>query len=212
MACFPGGVPPISEWLSLVGPCLARSRDNVFSAKHVYVGRCFDNSFSQKIILTKMNSVSKITANPVTSFSRLLPYYFLAAIVTAAFGAELSEYFPAISPGFGALQMLLMAGSGWVLLSLMSFVRLSNWGAYWEQLGKIMLIGVSLLLPFILLQLSVGVLPYWLPILSVLLSSLTMLGFHVLAVSRLQLSGKWNWAWFFALQITATFWILIFHY
>ncbi|MEM6348961.1 MAG: hypothetical protein AAF927_34060 [Bacteroidota bacterium] len=135
----------------------------------------------------------------------------IAALVTAAFGAALSDYFPEISVRRGAVQMLLMAGTGWIVLLTLAPLRLKNWSDYWAQLSIIMLVGVSLLLPFILLQFLFGPMPYWLPVISVLLSSLSMLYLHSLSVSMLQISRYWTGAWFLALQSTAAFWVYFFH-
>lgn len=107
--------------------------------------------------------------------------------------------------------MLLMAGTGWIVLLLLAPFRLKNWNDYWAQLSVIMVVGVSLLLPFILLQFLFGPMPYWLPMGSVLLSSLTMLYLHSLSVSMLAISRYWTGAWFVALQSTAAFWVYFFH-
>ncbi|MFK7921725.1 MAG: hypothetical protein AB8H47_07190 [Bacteroidia bacterium] len=135
----------------------------------------------------------------------------IAALVTGAFGAALSEYFVAVNLWQGAIQMLLMAGTGWIVLLLFAPLKLQNWGDYWAQLSVIMLVGVCLLLPFSLLQFLLGPMPYWLPIVSVLLSSLTMLYLHSVSVSLLQISRYWTGAWFMALQTTAAFWVYFFH-
>lgn len=135
----------------------------------------------------------------------------IASLVTATFGAAVSEYFADVSLMQGAIQMLLMAGTGWIVLLLLAPLKLQNWGDYWAQLSVIMVVGVCLLLPFSLLQFLFGPMPYWLPIISVLLSSLTMLYLHSVSVSLLKISRYWTGAWFMALQSTAAFWVYFFH-
>ncbi|MEL7340757.1 MAG: hypothetical protein AAGM67_09745 [Bacteroidota bacterium] len=141
----------------------------------------------------------------------LLINCLLASLVTAAFGAALSQYFVALDYLDGALQMLLMAGTGWIVLLGLARIRLSDWQTYWYQLSRIMLAGVCLLLPFTLSQLLLGPLAYWMPILSVVLSSLSMLYLHTISVRLLEIARNWTGAWFLALQSTAAFWVYIFH-
>ncbi|MEL6591690.1 MAG: hypothetical protein AAFQ68_16480 [Bacteroidota bacterium] len=135
----------------------------------------------------------------------------MASLVTAAFGAALSDYFPDLSFGDGALQMLLMAGTGWIVLFCMARLRLDDWQTYWFQLSRIMLVGVCLLLPFTIGQMLWGPLPYWVPLLSVGLSSLTMIYLHMISVRLLEIAWIWTGAWFVALQSTAAFWVYFFH-
>ncbi|MEM7040405.1 MAG: hypothetical protein AAF570_25790, partial [Bacteroidota bacterium] len=138
--------------------------------------------------------------------------YFWAVLVTALFGAGLAAYFPEVSAAEGAIQMLLIAGTGWLLQLLIAALFLRNRrDDYPDHLATIMRKGVMVLLPATLLLLVFGPVPWWLPALSVLASSGLMLRQHVRRVRFLHLSTAWNWSWFLSLQTTAALWVLYFH-
>lgn len=135
----------------------------------------------------------------------------LATLLTALFGAAVSTYLPQTSFLAGAIQMLLMAGTGWVVLMLGARLRLTNWLDYWKSLGCSMRVGVLILLPFSLLQLILTTLPWGWALASVLLSSGTMLFLHLRARYFDAFPPSWALAWFLSLQITAIAWIDVFY-
>ncbi|MEO0468255.1 MAG: hypothetical protein AAF206_01445 [Bacteroidota bacterium] len=141
--------------------------------------------------------------------ARFTLHLFLSSLITALFGSSLSSYFPAIEPLTGAWYMLLMAGTGWVVMMAGSFFLTKDWQLYWKTLGKIMLVGVSLLLPYILLHNTFTHIPVWVPIVSVCISSLSMLYIHHISMNLLRFSQRHTTAWFLSLQSTAAFWIIL---
>jgi len=141
----------------------------------------------------------------------------IAIVVTALFGSALSLYFPDITESHGAIQMLLMAGTGWVVQIILSSILLSQknefaqWLKYVQMLGKVMVVGVLILVPSILWRYTTGELWVGFPAISVLISSLSMLYLHIQGINNLRLPFYYNMTWFAALQITALAWVTWFH-
>jgi predicted DCC family thiol-disulfide oxidoreductase YuxK len=149
-------------------------------------------------------------------FYRLLYIVFTLLIsvsLTAWFGITLRHYV-GVSATQAALQMLLMAGTGWVLLIAYAFARFSFTDAlaYTGHLGTIMVAGLLVLLPSIFLSSVLQIQYLTLPLLSVMCSSSIMLYFHHKRVQHLNLSKSWNVLWFTSLQLGAISWVLFFYY
>jgi hypothetical protein len=136
----------------------------------------------------------------------------LSIFLTAMFGISLRNFFTGISMSEGAIQMLLMAGSGWVLQILAAIVVLRQKALdYIGHLGSIMVVGLLILVPWMLFYSLTGILNPWLPAISVLLSSVYMLYLHMSRVKYLEISQGWSVSWFLLLQSTALFWVYFFH-
>lgn len=136
----------------------------------------------------------------------------IAILLTALFGISLRNLFTGISRAEAATQMLLMAGTGWVLQMLFAMIILRDKALdYIGHLGSIMVVGLLILVPSMLFYAFTGILTPWLPAISVLISSGYMLYLHINRVKYLELSQAWTISWFFLLQSTALFWIYLFH-
>ena len=136
----------------------------------------------------------------------------IAILLTALFGISLKNLFNGISTMEAATQMLLMAGTGWVLQILLAIARLRDKALdYIGHLGSIMVVGLLILVPSMLFSAFTDIVTPWLPAISVLFSSGYMLYLHMNRVRYLELSQGWTISWFLFLQSTALFWIYVFH-
>ena len=136
----------------------------------------------------------------------------IAILLTALFGISLKHLFNDISIIEAATQMLLMAGTGWVLQILLAILMLRDKALdYVGHLGSIMVVGLLILVPSMLISVFTGNIAPWVPAVSVLLSSGYMLYLHINRVRYLELSQGWTISWFLFLQSTALFWVYIFH-
>jgi hypothetical protein len=136
----------------------------------------------------------------------------LSIFLTAMFGISLRNFFHGISMSDAAIQMLLMAGSGWVLQILAAMAVLREKALdYIGHLGSIMVAGLLILVPSMLFYSLTGILTPWLPAISVLISSAYMLYLHMSRVKYLEISQGWSVSWFLLLQSTALFWVYFFH-
>lgn len=136
----------------------------------------------------------------------------ISIFLTVMFGLSLRNFFAGISVSEAAIQMLLMAGSGWVLQILLVTTLLRDKALdYIGHLGSIMVVGLLILVPWMLFYAATGILIPYLPGLSVMVSSAYMLYLHVNRVKYLEISQGWTLSWFLLLQSTAWFWIDFFH-
>lgn len=136
----------------------------------------------------------------------------LSIMLTMLFGTSLTAYFPEITKSEAALQMLLMAGSGWICQIVLTAIFLKDkWLDYVGNLSTIMVVGLIVLIPWMLMRIIFGPVSYFIAIGSVLLSSALMLRMHFQRVKFLQLSQIWTLTWFLCLQAKALTWIYIFH-
>ncbi|WP_114783560.1 DCC1-like thiol-disulfide oxidoreductase family protein [Botryobacter ruber] len=135
-----------------------------------------------------------------------------SVLLTALFGISVHEVLQA-GPFAAAVQMLLMAGTGWVIQLMAAALLLERQQAleYAGHLGTIMVAGLLVLVPAMSFYFIGGILFYPLPVLSVLCSSGLMLYLHHHRVQYLGLSQRWTVQWFFLLQVTALLWLLYFH-
>ncbi|SRR5690606_3372079 len=137
----------------------------------------------------------------------------LSAFVTALFGMSLKDFFPSVSSVAGAGQMLLIAGSGWIIQIALAITVLRRQALdYIGHLASIMAVGVAILVPWIFLHFFFGLMEPLIPLVSVAASSITMLWLHIQRTRFLDLSQVWTACWFLLLQLTASIWILAFHF
>lgn len=133
-------------------------------------------------------------------------------VLTALFGISLKGFFLNMSNADAAMQMLLMAATGWVFQILFAMVMLREKALdYIGHLSSIMVVGLLILAPSMLISALTGMSSPWIPAISVILSSGYMLYLHRNRVRYLELSQGWTISWFLFLQLTAFFWIYIFH-
>lgn len=138
--------------------------------------------------------------------------FLLSAFLTVVFGISLRRFFTELSHADAAGQMLLMAGSGWVIQILLAIaIMKENALDYIGHLGSIMVAGLLVLVPWMLLHFTTGTLNIHFPVISVLISSTLMLYMHVKRIRYLKHSQSWTVSWFLLLQSAAAFWIYFFY-
>jgi predicted DCC family thiol-disulfide oxidoreductase YuxK len=136
----------------------------------------------------------------------------ISIFLTAIFGISLRKLFTGIAASEAAMQMLLMAGTGWVLQIGLAIIMLRDRSLdYIGHLGSIMVVGLLILVPSMLFYAITGILTPYVPALSVIASSAYMLYLHIARIRYLELSQRWTVSWFLFLQSTALFWIYLFH-
>ena len=136
---------------------------------------------------------------------------FLSVLLTMLFGISLAGLFSNLTAGEAAMQMLLMAGTGWVLQIILAITVLKEKALdYIGHLGSVMVAGLLILIPSMLLS-FLGVQTILIPAISVLVSSSYMLYLHIGRIKYLELSQGWSISWFLFLQATASFWVYFFH-
>ena len=136
----------------------------------------------------------------------------LSVCLTIAFGISLKDFFNDISAAEAAVQMLLMAGTGWLVQILLATILLKEKAIdYIGHLGSIMVVGLLVLVPWMIFHAITGSQHVYLPVLSVLVSSAYMLYLHAHRIKYLRLSQVWTFSWFLLLQSTAFFWVCFFH-
>lgn len=145
-----------------------------------------------------------------------LPYakwFMVAVAVTMLFGAGLSAYFPHLSLAQGGFQMLLMAGSGWVLTMALSLLILGpKASTYIHAMGDVKQVGIMALFPATTAMiLAPGLIPWWVPAASVALSSGMMLRRHILLMRISGLPAYLTMVWLGALWFCAIGWVAWFH-
>lgn len=135
-----------------------------------------------------------------------------AVCLTALFGVSVHEAL-GVAPLAAAWQLLLIAGTGWVIKIMLAAFILERQQAldYVGHLGTIMVAGLLVLVPSIVFYFLSDILFYPLPILSVICSSGLMAYLHYHRVIYLGLSQRWTLQWFLLLQVTAILWLLYFH-
>jgi hypothetical protein len=171
---------------------------------------------SNRYIIALPKSNFQCDCHPVNVFQYKLAYIIItitiSLILTALFGFSLKGFFSGMSSMKAAVEMLLIAGSGWVLqIGLALMIMRKNAVDYIGHLGSTMVVGLLILVPSILIEILFHLNIYWIAALSVTISSGTMLYLHIHRVRALQLSAFWNFSWFAFLQTTAFFWIYQFH-
>ena len=81
---------------------------------------------------------------------------------------------------------------------------------YIGHLSTIMLVGILLLVPSMILS-AFHVNTWYIPVISVVCSSLYMLYLHIHRMRFLQISQGWTLLWFMLIQYGAMFWSYSFH-
>lgn len=136
----------------------------------------------------------------------------ISIVLTALFGISLKGFFTDMSNSEAAKQMLLIAGTAWVLQILLARVVLRDKALdYTGHLGSIMVVGLLILAPSMLFTALAGIVTPWIPAISVMFSSGYMLYLHIHRVRYLELSQGWTISWFLFLQSMAVFWVYVFH-
>lgn len=137
----------------------------------------------------------------------------IAVMLTALFGVSVHEAL-GVKPLTGAGQLLVMAGTGWVVQMMIAVLTLEKQQVldYIGHLGTMMVAGLLVLVPAIIFYFISGVLFYPLPLLSVVASSGLMLYLHYHRVKYLGMQQRWTLQWFLLLQATAVLWLLYFHF
>lgn len=136
----------------------------------------------------------------------------VSIMLTAMFGISLRAFFSNLTAPQAVLQMLLIAGTGWVGQLLLAAIFLRDKVLdYTGHLGSIMVAGLLILVPWMLFYAVTGVLNPYLPAVSVFISSACMLYLHFHRVRHLGLSQVWTMSWFLLLQSGAVDWIVFFH-
>lgn len=136
----------------------------------------------------------------------------ISIFMTALFGISLKNFFNDISGYEAATQMLLMAGTGWVLqISLATILLKDKALDYVGHLGSIMVVGLLILVPWMLFYAFTGILNPYIPAVSVIASSACKLYLHMNRVKYLELSQRWTITWFMILHASALCWIYFFH-
>ena len=144
--------------------------------------------------------------------SYIIMTLLIATFLTAMFGISLRKLFAGISSSEAAIQMLLIAGTGWVIQIILAVIILKDRALdYVGHLGSIMVAGLLILVPWMLFYAYTGMLSLYPPALSVVISSSYMLYLHVHRIRHLELSQAWTVSWFVSLQVTAFGWIYFFH-
>lgn len=144
--------------------------------------------------------------------SYIVSTLLIAIFLTAMFGISLRKLSVGVSAFGAAIQMLLMAGTGWVIqIIIASIVLKSKALDYIGHLGSIMVVGLLILVPWMLFYTFTGILTFFLPALSVAISSAYMLYLHIHRIRYLELSQAWSVSWFLSLQFSALLWIYFFH-
>ena len=173
-------------------------------------------AFNRYVIATPRQPAIACDCYPAAAaayrFSYLAMALLWSVILTALFGVSLQEAL-GTGPGSSAVQLLLIAGTGWVLQLLIAAATLNRQQAmdYGGHLATIMVAGLLVLVPAILFYLISGMLFFPLPLLSVLGSSGLMTYLHYHRVQYLGLSQRWTVQWFLLLQVSAVGWLLYFH-
>jgi hypothetical protein len=140
---------------------------------------------------------------------QMAAYLLIAILFTAGFGYVLSEYFEGKTPLEMAFHALGAAGGGWVILLIIARAKLENWKAYLPGTGKIMSMGVLVLIPSILL-INNDFHPIWLPIVNVAISFSLMLYMNIKLCNTQEMSQHWTLIWALSLATVSTLWITTF--
>jgi predicted DCC family thiol-disulfide oxidoreductase YuxK len=203
----------------------------ILSARLPYIGKLFKVGFvmilfrffykfiayNRYLIAPSSKALINCDCYPKAPLPYRLLYILITLLIsvalTAWFGITLRHY-AGLSAAQAALQMLLIAGTGWILVIAASFASFTYPEAleYTGHLGTIMVAGLLVLLPSILISSVLQIQYLTLPLLSVMCSSSIMLYFHHKRVQHLNLSKSWNVLWFTSLQLGAISWVLFFYY
>lgn len=201
----------------------------IFSSQYKLVDYLFRFSFMLKLFtfFYKTQAYNRyIIATPKSKFQcdcfpdRVVKYrvsyivltLLIAVLLTAMFGVSLRNFVGGISPSAAAWQMILMAGTGWVVQMVLGLAVMRTKALdYIGHLGSMMVVGLLILLPWILFHAITAIENVYLPSISVVISSAVMLYLHIHRVRHLELSQAWTVSWFLSLQSGAIYWIWFFY-
>lgn len=137
---------------------------------------------------------------------------FVSIFLTTLFGISIRGFVPGTTASMAAVEMLLIAGSGWLVQMLLAILCMKDKRLdYIGHLGTIMVAGLLILVPSIIFYSVTGILNVYVPLISVIFSSAIMLRMHISRARYLKLSPAWTISWFLLLQSTAAFWVYFFH-
>ena len=119
----------------------------------------------------------------------------LGAYVAYAFGEALSEVWPSMDQHWAGLQMLLMVGTGWIIIATIARFSITAWIEYWGHLATTMLVGVFIFFPWQLFHWILAIpLPFTLTV-GAVVSFLMMTWLHASRVKLLELPSYWTVLW-----------------
>src|SRR5690606_32427415 len=99
----------------------------------------------------------------------------IAIALTALFGISLRDFFPGMTRSEAAMQMLLMAGTGWAAQFFAAKLFLRDKALdYVGHLCSIMIVGLLILVPWMLFHAFTSISAAYVPALNVAISSATM--------------------------------------
>lgn len=199
----------------------------VFASQYRWVGKLFHykpfirvfdflyktQAYNRYIIATPKSSF-QCDCFPEREIKYRVSYIVICAMIsialTALLGISLKPFFETRS-ATAASQMLLIAGTGWVLQIVLALSMLKDKALdYIGHLGSIMVAGLLVITPWMLFYAITAIFSPILPIISIACSSALMLYLHVHRARHLQISQVWTVSWFALLQTTALLWIYLF--
>ncbi|HYV94878.1 MAG TPA: DCC1-like thiol-disulfide oxidoreductase family protein [Chitinophagales bacterium] len=167
-------------------------------------------SFNRRIVIPAKSCRSKFDCAPDFNLKYRLVFMVLSAIIatviTFLFGVSTHQVLSDSIPQSG-FYFLLIAGSGWVLQFLFSFLLREKQFDYLSHLSAVMLIGVLVLLPSITINFLTGRIITATTIITLCISGGIMLWQLVWRVRLLGISKGWIVAWLINLYGGAIFWI-----
>lgn len=195
---------PFVGWMMKIGPV------------NYFVRRLYRMiSYNRRIIIPSHASGKGIDCTPGLNMKYRTVFIafaiILSSLITWLFGRSSAHYL-GIDPRTGGWQMLLVAGTGWVLQIITALLFMKrNRIDYLGHVGVVMIIGVLLLLPGIVISSLTSYSTWLIPAISVLLSSIIMLWQHLKRVKHTGASQVWTASWFLYLQSTAFAWVYVFY-
>lgn len=172
-------------------------------------------SFNRRVIIPSKPAKTGFNCTPPFNLKYRLVFIvfavLLSSLITWAFGRSAAQYF-GIDANAGGLQMLPIAGTGWVLQSAASIAVIKDKKIdYLGHMSVVMIVGVLLLLPGIIAGAATGHASPLIPAASVMLSSIVMLWQQIKRIKHLGMSQLWTITWFIFLQSTALAWVYVFY-
>jgi predicted DCC family thiol-disulfide oxidoreductase YuxK len=171
-------------------------------------------SYNRRIILAKKFRKMECSCAPAFHMGYRFAFIFIGAIfsflITWLFGNAIAKEgnFPNENAGW---KMEAICGTGWLVTILFALLFMKkNRIDYFGHLAVLEIIGVTILLPSILLAPFLGFSGIIFCLISVLFSSACMLRGHIRRVRIMGESQYWTAIWFCSLQITALAWSYIF--
>ncbi len=131
----------------------------------------------------------------------------ISILLTALFGMSLKNYFTGMSNSKAALEILLIAGSGWALQLIAAALFMKKDALeYVGHLGSIMVVGLLILVPCMLFYFITGVQIPYVIIISAIVSFCYMVYLHIGRVRYLEISQWWSASWILFRLSMVFFW------